>query len=247
VALVSVVDSSIYAIGRRLAIVNMAGSGEDPVTGTVTGYQDSTHLYMQLDRAVNVSGSFSTLAYPLGGGAPIPAQLSDSAKLYLLDANLTLLDDTTGLTPPAAHIGVMVEEVSGINLSSGEWEELAAPLLAYTLYPGSIPCLMRRYYNSGTPESVKRTIQFWTTLKSATNTALTARTVEDYDEENDLPSTVLQVPLQQDPKGSSTTGSIRYLAQAPPSILIPAIGVDVFECGNAQLRVYDFTIKQTKA
>lgn len=254
-AVVTVFDSAQYTVGQR---VWFSALHTYPITGngTVTEIVNANVINVVMDDELP-GGSLDTNVSPEFMSHPMVIRSADGQDIFLISEYSAWLP-YPGATPAppgygwAAFFGEVAGDptlygLSGVNLSNGEFGPVtnATPQNWYFGF-GATACFLRRYFNSGTPEGCKRTLELWMTLKNTDTLTLTSRFIQEYDEYG-APVPVVPVALNRDVRGSSSVGSMRYFSKSPPSDLLPAIGVDFFEAGYLGLQIYDFTIPQAPA
>lgn len=112
----------------------------------------------------------------------------------------------------------------------------------YPIYIGGIPCFLRRYYNSSTPETQKQQVEWYGTMLNA-NTSTGALLIKWYSNYDQTASSQNILPLEEDVNQDGSPSPLWFMKD-PPSDLTPTIGVEVLEIGTLPYEIMDVTLKQ---
>lgn len=112
----------------------------------------------------------------------------------------------------------------------------------YNIFFGGIPCFLRRYYNSSTPETQKQQVEWYGTMLNA-NTSTGALLIKWYSNYDQTASTQNILPLEEDVNQDGSPSPLWFMKD-PPSDLTPTIGVEVLEIGTLPYEIMDVTLKQ---
>ena len=260
-----VFDTSDYIVGQRVwlsALHNFPGTGNATITEIVNG----NLMQADADETIGFAPTPTTAITRQWRNQPFYAASADGQDMWLICGYDGWINaESSGAGPaPAGYVWAAFQTdpdpsvnwmgLYGINLTTGEYGGLSnTAVQSWTAVQGTTPALLRRYFNSGTPEATKRTVEMWATIKNTSPTGtLRGRFIQEYDEYGALTPVVSNL-LKQDDLGSNPnpqpgiTGSMRYFTKSPPSILLPALGVDIVEAGLKAFQIYDFTVMQHKA
>lgn len=117
--------------------------------------------------------------------------------------------------------------------------------ITYNLYIGGIPCFLRRYFTSGTPQKQKQLGESYATALNP-NTDTGAFLIKYYQNYNQTAAADRIFGLQVN-KNQDNTNSPEWYTKNPPSDLTPSVGVEILEIGTAAFQLMDTTLLQSNA